>query len=91
MVGGLPTTTVNGFAVDPSNAKVMYVAMRDGIFRSDDGGRTWTAVPNGPKNAAAIAVNPKKPSDVYAAKTDGTMVRSTDAGVRWSPVLDGGR
>ena len=85
-MGGLPTSTVNGFAVDPSNAKVMYVAMRDGIFRSDDGGWTWTAVANGPKNVAAIAVNPKKPSEVYAATMDGTIVRSPDGGAQWIAV-----
>lgn len=83
-MGGLPTSTVNGFAVDPSNAKVMYVAMRDGIYRSDNGGATWKAVANGPKNVAAIAVNPKKPSEVYAATMDGTIVRSTDGGAQWS-------
>ena len=85
-MGGLPTSTVNGFAVDFSNAKVMYVAMRDGIFRTDNGGRTWTAVTNGPKNVAAVAVNPKKPSEVYAATTDGTIVRSTDGGAQWDTV-----
>ncbi len=85
-MGGLPTSTVNGFGVDPSNAKVMYVAMRDGIFRSDNGGWTWTAVANGPKNVAAIAVNPKKPTEVYAARMDGTIVRSTDGGTQWDAV-----
>ena len=85
-MGGLPTSTVNGFAVDPSNAKLMFVAMRDGIFRSDNGGGTWTAVANGPKNVAAIAVNPKKPSEVYAATTNGTIVRSTDGGAQWNAV-----
>ena len=83
-MGGLPTSTVNGFAVDPSNAKVMYVAMRDGIFRSDNGGWTWTAVANGPKNVSAIAVNPKKPNEVHAVTMDGTIVRSTDGGARWN-------
>ncbi len=82
-MGGLPTGTVNGFAVDPTNAKVMYVAMRDGIFRSDNGGSTWTVVANGPKNVAAIAVNPRKPSEVYAATMDGTIVWSADGGARW--------
>ena len=82
-MGGLPTHTVNGFAVNPSNAKAMYVAMQDGIFRSDNGGWTWTAAENGPKNVAAIAVNPKKPNEVYAATTDGTIARSTDGGVQW--------
>ena len=85
-MGGLPTSTVNGFAVDPSNAKVMYVAMRDGIFRTDNGGRTWTAGANDPKNVAAVAVNPTKPSEVYAATTDGTIVRSTDGGAQWDTV-----
>jgi photosystem II stability/assembly factor-like uncharacterized protein len=83
-VGGLPTSTVNGFAVDPSNAKLMYVAMRDGIFRSDNGGWVWTALSNSSKNVAAIALNPKKPSEVYAVTMDGTMVRSTDGGTQWS-------
>ena len=85
-MGGLPTSTVNGFAADPSNAKVMYVAMRDGIFRSDNGGWTWTAVANGPKNVVAVAVNPKKPSEVYAATMDGTIVRSLDGGAQWNVV-----
>ena len=43
-MGGLPTNrTVNGFAVDPTNPKVMYVAMRDGLFKSMDAGETGRA------------------------------------------------
>ena len=83
-MGGLPTSAASAFAVDPSNAKVMYVAVRDGIFRTDSAGWTWMAVVNSPKNVAAIAVDPKKPTDVYAATTEGTIVRSTDGGARWS-------
>ena len=82
-MGGLPTSTVNGFAVHPSNPKLMYVAMRDGIFRSENAGETWTAVATGPKNVAAIAVHPTKPNEVYVATIDGKMFRSTDGGVRW--------
>jgi photosystem II stability/assembly factor-like uncharacterized protein len=84
MVGGLPTSTVNGFAVDPSDATVMNVAMRDGIFRTDNGGSTWTAVANSPKDVAAIAVNPRNPRELYAARMDGTVIRSLDGGARWS-------
>jgi photosystem II stability/assembly factor-like uncharacterized protein len=85
-VGGLPTSTVNGFAVDPTNAKAMYVAMRNGIFRSDNGGGTWRAVTNGPRNVAAIAVNARKPSEVYAATVEGVVVRSIDGGAQWTTV-----
>jgi photosystem II stability/assembly factor-like uncharacterized protein len=82
-VGGLPTSTVNGFAVHASNPRIMYVAMRDGIFRTDNAGANWTAAADGPKNVAAVAVNPKRPSEVYAAITDGKIFRSTDGGTRW--------
>ena len=82
-MGGLPTSTVNGFAVHPSNPSVMYVAMRDGIFRSADAGLTWTRATNGPKNAAAVAVNPRRPTDVYAATTDGRVFLSRDGGATW--------
>jgi photosystem II stability/assembly factor-like uncharacterized protein len=85
-VGGLPTKTVNGFAVHPANPRLMYAAMRDGVFRSDDAGTKWTRVMHGPKNVAAVAINPKKPAEVYAVTTDGTVFRSTDAGTHWRGV-----
>ena len=83
-MGGLPTSTVNGFTVHPTNAQVMYVAMRDGIFRSENAGESWTRSANGPKNVAAVAINPKKPTEVYAATVDGKLFRSVDGGARWS-------
>jgi len=84
-VGGLPTRrTVNGFAVSPENPNVMYVAMRDGIFRSGSAGETWARVTNGPKNVAAVTVNPKTPSELYAATMDGKIFRSVDGGMRWN-------
>jgi photosystem II stability/assembly factor-like uncharacterized protein len=81
-VGGLPASTVNGFAVHPSNSKVMYVAMRDGIFRTDDAGQSWTRA-EGVTNAAAVAVNPKRPSAVYATTMEGRIFVSRDGGVTW--------
>ena len=83
-MGGLPTSTVNGFAVHPTNAQVMYVAMRDGIFRSDNAGKSWTLATNGPKNIAAVAIDPKTPTRVYAATADGKLFRSTDGGGQWA-------
>ena len=85
-MGGLPTGTVNGFAVDPTNPSVMYVAMRDGVFRSEDAGARWTQAVGAPKNAAAVTVNPKRPSEIYAATADGTIFLSRDGGRAWEPV-----
>ncbi len=85
-MGGLPTSTVNGFAVHPSNSRTMYGAMRDGIFRSDNAGETWTRATDGPRNVAAVAANPKTPSELYASTADGKLFRSTDGGIRWQEV-----
>ncbi len=83
-MGGLPANrTVNGFAIDPTNSKVMYVAMRDGLFKSKDAGASWKPLGKELKNMAAVTVNPKKPAEVYAVISDGVMFRSVDAGMRW--------
>lgn len=85
-MGGLPTKrTVNGFAVNPSDPKVMYVATRDGLFQSADGGESWKGVGKGLRNMAAVTVNPKRPTEVFAATEDGVIHRSTDAGKTWEP------
>ena len=83
-MGGLPTNrTVNGFAVHPTDPKMMYVAMRDGLFKSTDAGASWKPVGKGLKNLAAVAVNPKRPNEVYAATADGVIYRSPDGGATW--------
>jgi photosystem II stability/assembly factor-like uncharacterized protein len=84
-VGGLPTRrTVNGFAVNPENPKVMFAAMRDGLFRSADSGESWKSVGKALKNMAAVAINPKRADEVYAASEDGTFYVSTDGGTTWT-------
>jgi photosystem II stability/assembly factor-like uncharacterized protein len=81
-VGGLPTNrTVNGFAVDPKNPKVMYVAMRDGMFKTTDG-ENWKPLGK-VKNLAAVTVNPRKTSEIYAATIDGVVFKSANGGMTW--------
>ena len=84
MVGGLPANrTVNGFVVNPADPKVMYVAMRDVLFKSTDAGETWKPVGTGLKNLAAVTVNPQKPNEVFASTADGVIFRSADGGTTW--------
>ncbi len=84
MAGGLPANrTVNGFMVDPEEPRIMFVGMRDGLFKSEDAGRTWKATGEDLKNLAAVTVNPRKTSQVYAATMDGVIFRSVDGGIKW--------
>ncbi len=84
-MGGLPTRrTVNGFAVDPENPKLMFGAVRDGLFRSADAGESWKSVAKELKNMAAVAINPKRSDEVYAASEDGKLYVSTDGGTTWT-------
>ncbi len=83
-MGGLPTNgTVNGLAVDPTNSNTMYVAMRDGLFKSTDAGDSWKRVASELKNLAAVTVNPKNPGEIYVATAEGKIFASSDGGVKW--------
>ena len=76
-MGGLPANkTVNGFAVDPVSPRIMYAALRDGVFKSTDAGQTWKPAGSGLKNAAAVTINPKKTTEIYAATMDGVIFKS---------------
>lgn len=83
-MGGLPTRrTVNGFAVNPETPKVMFAAMRGGLFRSVDPGQSWEPVGK-LKNMAAVAINSNQADEVYAASEDGSLYVSTDGGTTWT-------
>lgn len=83
-MGGLPANrTVNGFAVEPENPKVMYVAMRDGLFKSTDAGESWKRIGNEIKNLAAVTVHPRKPKEIYVSTADGIIFKSGDGGTTW--------
>lgn len=83
-MGGLPTNrTVNGFAVSPENSKTMFVAMRDGLFKSTDAGASWRSIGNDLKNLAGVTLDPRKPNEMYLSTLDGTIYMSADAGMKW--------
>ena len=83
-MGGLPANrTVNGFTVNPQDPKIMFAAMRDGLFKSTDAGTSWKSVGNELKNLAAVAITPKKPSEMFVSTTAGIIYMSTDGGIKW--------
>ena len=103
----LKTSSVGALAVSESNPDIVYAGMGevelrgnviqgDGVYRSSDGGKTWTEA--GLKDSQAIGrirIHPKNPDLVYAAvlgKTYGPspergVFRSKDGGKTWERVL----
>ena len=82
---------VTALAADPANPNVLYAGSHAGVFRSADGGSTWTAASGGlPAGADVTALLAPAPGTVYAALTKGAKVfRSTDGGSHWQRVSRG--
>jgi photosystem II stability/assembly factor-like uncharacterized protein len=95
--GGFPDFVGRvGIAVSPANHSRIYAfvdtndARDGGIYRSDDGGQTWTFT-DGEKRVwirgwyfAGITADPKDPDTVYVMDT--STYRSTDAGKSFTPI-----
>ncbi|HEY7065648.1 MAG TPA: YCF48-related protein [Chloroflexota bacterium] len=94
---------VRALAADPDNAdRLWLVAEGAGVYRSDDGGQTWTrTAATAPANATALAVvsgsaeaaagDAEGPTLYVASATDGVLA-SADEGRTWGPasgVLNG--
>jgi hypothetical protein len=102
-VSGLPRAGVSDLVPDPGNANRFYAAVpaafgggsNAGVYRSDDGGQTWTSVSSGLTDRFSslrilLAVHNSPGNNViYAAviNTSGGLdgvFRSTDQGVSWT-------
>jgi len=81
--------------VDPNNASVMYAGIEfNGIYKSIDGGSTWTKLTSGLPSSTATYYRPElgmskaNSSIVYLVNYDGTtctVYKSADAGSTWAP------
>lgn len=97
---GLPTASVNllSITIDPQNAQRLFVgSYGKGIFRSSNGGGSWTPVNSGLADygngnfagASMLAVDPANSSRVFASMNDG-LYRTLDAGASWNRIISGG-
>ncbi len=83
-MGGLPASkTVYAFAAGAIDPKVMFAGLREGAFRSTDGGETWKKLNSAPKDVAGIAIHPAKPDVVFLGTAPGKIFKSTDGGQTW--------
>jgi hypothetical protein len=87
----LPVPIVSEVAVSPDSDLTLYAAASS-LFRSLNGGLTWTDLANAPpgEQAVAVAVNPFSPAQLLACTVgpSGSRVyRSMDTAATWEAVL----
>jgi photosystem II stability/assembly factor-like uncharacterized protein len=101
--------SIGSIALDPNNANNVWVgsgeawtrnsvSIGDGIYKSTDGGDSWTnmGLPNS-ERIAKVVVSPKDPATVYACVTgklwsdspDRGLYKTRDGGKTWSHILKG--
>jgi photosystem II stability/assembly factor-like uncharacterized protein len=99
--------SVGSIAVAPSNPRIIYVgsgeadmrsdiAYGNGMYRSDDGGRTWKHIGLADtRQIGAIVVDPRNANVAYVAalghaygpNAERGVFKTTDGGVTWNKVL----
>lgn len=81
---------ITPFIMHPTLPSVLYAGY-DKVYKSLNGGRSWTALPHGISlngNLKSLAVAPGNDRIIYAA-SHGVMIRSADGGKTWTDITGG--
>ena len=85
---------VSRIIVDPANKNIVLASTLSKstglsyIFKSIDGGTSWTQEAQGGGNIQQIYASPSNFNIIYAAVRGNPMLKSTDAGDNWAAVTD---
>ncbi len=86
------TGTIREFAIAPSNNQVIYVLKSSGIYRTTDGGVTWTTVtgivPVGSAAPEFITIDPLDPNNAWVVlsgySAGNKVFMTTNGGATWT-------
>ena len=88
---GMTSTHVAGFGMSPLDSSVIFIATEEGVFKSNDGGLTFThPLQTGYIETIAVANN----SVAYAAyhseynTADGSIYKTVDGGGSWAELIN---
>jgi hypothetical protein len=101
---GLPASKVSTLAISASDSLTLYAGTAvdcddceysgDGVFKSIDGGASWTAISNGLPGGAIflVAVDPQDSATVYVGQSmadTNALFKSVDGGATWDRLNSG--
>ena len=101
-----PTASIGDIAIHPTNPNIVYVgtgeannrqtsSFGDGIYKTTDGGKTWTNMGlKDTQTIARIVIDPKNPETIYVASPghlfgpnpERGVFKSTDGGKTWTKI-----
>ena len=83
--GGPPGGAVEAIVLDPKDPATVYAATNwSGVFKSTDGGASWTTINSGLANSMvySLAISPSDNAMVYAGTRNGVF-KTVDGGRHW--------
>ena len=89
---GLAGHAVRALVQAPSDSSILVAGALDGVFRSNDSGKTWDRItPLGDlelRNLDSLAIDPQNPEIIYAG-TFHLPWKTMDGGKNWEPIHSG--
>jgi photosystem II stability/assembly factor-like uncharacterized protein len=82
---GLDGVRPTCLAADPAVPDRAWCGTRDGVYRSEDGGKSWDFAGLGDRHVTAVAVPPAEPGSILAGTEPSDVWRSDDEGRTWRP------
>ena len=83
---GLPVYTINDVKIAPSDPDIIYFGANKRIYKTTDGGESWTEVFFIDESATQLAVNPVNPDIVFCTAYNG-FYKTTNGGETWTQVF----
>ena len=89
-VSGAEAEPTTFFVIDPADPRVIYVGTEYGVYKSTDGGATWSEASTGipTPEITGATVDPVDTSTIFATSAD-ALYKSTDRGITWNEILQG--
>ncbi len=89
--------TVNALAIDPQNPRTIYAGTEADVapvYKSTNGGATWTAAGLGlpvQHGVLSLAIDPRNSATLYAGVRGGGLYKSANGGAAWTAANTGMR
>lgn len=84
---GTGTVSADSIVIDPNVSTTLYAGLAGaGIYKSTNGGTSWTAATTQPANTRikAVVINKSDTAILYAATYGGGVFKSVNSGVDWA-------